>query len=77
MTIKIDGTEKEFIVDTGSPVTKIPPDKEFIKVKKILPVARKYHDVNKNEVKFTGKITLEAETEEIRKNLSMLITEGE
>ena len=68
---------KEFIVDTGSPVTQIPPDKELIKVKKKLPVTRNYHDVNKNEAKFTVKITVEAETEGIRKNLSILITERE
>ena len=28
LAIKSDGTEKEFIVDTGSPVTIKPPDKE-------------------------------------------------
>ena len=34
MTKRIDGTEKEFIVDTGSPVTKTPVDKEIIKTGK-------------------------------------------
>ena len=61
MTIKIDGTEEEFIVNRGSPVTIIPPDKDIIKDNKILPVKRKNQVVNKNEVKFTGKITVETE----------------
>ena len=38
MTLKIDGTEKEFIVDTGSPVTILPSDKQIMKDKKLLPV---------------------------------------
>ena len=77
MTVKIGGTEKELIVDMGSPVTIIPPDKEVIKAQKILPITRRYQDLNKNEVKFTGQITVEAEGRGIRKNLPMLITEGE
>ena len=76
MTMKNDGTEKQFI-DTGSPVRIIPMDKEVIEGKKILPVIKKYEDVNKNELKFAGKITVEAESKGIRKNLSMLITERE
>ena len=60
MTKRTDRTEKEFIVDTGSLVTITPPDKEIIKGKKILRVTKKYQYVNKNEVKFIGKITVEA-----------------
>ena len=77
MTIKIDGTEKKLIVDTESPVTIIPPDKEIMKDKKILLVTRKHQDVDKNEVEFTGKITVEAQGRGIRRNLSMLIAESE
>ena len=44
---------------------------------KILPVTRKYPDGNKNEVAFTRKITVEAESNRIKKNLSLLITERE
>ena len=36
MIKKIDGTENKFIVDTGSLVTKLPPNKEVIKDKKII-----------------------------------------
>ena len=52
MTIKTDGTNKKFIVDAVSPVTKIPPDKEIIIGKKKITVTRKYQDVNKNEAEF-------------------------
>ena len=76
MTLKIDGTEEDFIVYTGSLVTIIPPDKEEIKNTKISPI-RKHQDVNKNEVKFAGKITVEAESRRNRKNLTILITERE
>ena len=41
LTKRNDGTEKEFIVETGSPVTLIPPDKDVIKGRKILPVTKK------------------------------------
>ena len=74
MTTKSDGTEKEFIVDIGSLVTLLAPDKETIKDKTRLPVAEKYQVVNKNEVKFTVKVTVEAESRRIRKTLPMLIT---
>ena len=77
MVIKIDGTEKEFIIDTGSPVKMIPPEKEILKDPKILPITRKYQDVNKNEVKLTGKITVESKSRGIRNYLPMLVTKRE
>ena len=76
-TKKIDGTKKEFIVDTGSLVKIIPPDKEIIKDINILPATKKYQDANKNEVKIPGKITVEGESKGNRKHLSMFITERE
>ena len=45
---EIDGTRKEFIVDTKSPVT-MKPQGQKIKSTEILPMARKYRDVKKNE----------------------------
>ena len=30
-TIKINGVKKEFIIDTGSPITIMPPDERFMK----------------------------------------------
>ena len=43
ITIKkrIEGTKKEFIVDTGSPVTITPPEKERNNGKKLLPITKK------------------------------------
>ena len=52
MTIKTEGTEKEFIIDTGSPVTMLPPEKEVLKYKKIKPITIKNLEFNKDEVKF-------------------------
>ena len=51
MTVEIDGTKKEFIVYTGSPVKIIPLDEETIKDKKFLPIPKIYRDGNKNEVR--------------------------
>ena len=75
MKIKTNETEKEFIVGAGSPATILPRDKEIMKHKKILPITKKYQDVNKKEVKLAAKITVEAEKEEITKKLTMFITE--
>ena len=77
MTVKISGTKKAFSVDIGSPVTVITPDKEIIKNEKISAITRNYQDFINNEVKFAGKITVEAESRGNRKNLIILITESE
>ena len=42
-----------------------------------MPIAGKYQDLIKNEVNFTGKIAVGAESRGIRKNVPILITEGE
>ena len=70
MTIRFDGTKKKFTIDTESPVTITAPDKGIIKGKKILPVTKKYQNVNKNGVKIAGKITVEAENGWIRKKIT-------
>ena len=62
-----DGTEKEFIADTGSPITILPQDKEITKGKNILSVTRKYQYVTKTEVKSTRNITVEAESKILEK----------
>ena len=71
MTIKNKGTEKKFIVDTGSQFTIIPP---FEEVLKDITDNKKNQGVIKNQVIFTGKITIEAESKEKRKNLPFLTT---
>ena len=73
----IAGTEKKLIVDTESPVKMLPPDKEMMEDNKIVPITRNYQDVNKNEIEFTGKITVKAESRGIRKTLPMFNTERE
>ena len=52
----INGTPKEFIIDTGSPVTIMPLDEQIIKKTEIQKITNRYQDVNKNEVKFRGKV---------------------
>ena len=65
------------MVDNESPVIIIPRDEEYSKDKKMLLITRKYEDVNKNEVNFAGKITIEAKSRGIRKNLTVPATEQE
>ena len=54
-TIKINGVRKDFIIDTGSPITIMPPDERIMKHTEIQKITNRYQDVNKNEVKFRGK----------------------
>ena len=51
-TVKINGIAKEFIIETGSPISIMPPDKRIMKPTEIQKVINRYQDVNKNEVKF-------------------------
>ena len=51
-TVKINGTEKEFIIDTGSPISIMPADKTIVKDTEIQKVRHRYQDEKKNEVKF-------------------------
>ena len=54
MTVRINGTEKDYIKDTGSPITIMPADKVILKGTEIKP---RYQDANKNEIprKDTGR----------------------
>ena len=53
--VKINGIMKEFIIDTGSPISIMPPDKRIMKPTELQKLSNRYQDVNKNEVKFRGK----------------------
>ena len=53
--VKVNAIEKEFIVDTGSPISTMPVDEKILKQTEIQKVKQRYQDVNKNEVKFRGK----------------------
>ena len=54
-TVKINGTEKEFFIDTGSPISIMPADNKIMNETEIQKVRHRYQDVNKNEVTFRGK----------------------
>ena len=53
--VKINGKKKEFIIDTGSLITIMPPDEKVLDLTGIQKITNRYQDVNKNEVKFRGK----------------------
>ena len=59
----INGTEKTFIIDTGSPISITPADKEIMKETEIQKIKHRYQDVNKNEVEFRAKRPIDIEYE--------------
>ena len=62
----------EFIIDTGSPVTIIPP---IINPEEIKATSKCFVDVNKNPMKFKGQAMVEVKTEKTKITLPILITE--
>ena len=52
--VKINGIEKEFIVDTRSPISIMPVCENIMKQTEIQKVKQQYQDVIKNEEKFRG-----------------------
>ena len=74
-TVKVNGIEKEFIVDTGSPISIMPADENIMKQTEIQKVKHRYQDVNRNEVKFRGKIPADVEYENNKQKMQILITE--
>ena len=73
--VRVNGVKKEFIIDTGSPISIMPPDERNIKSTEIQKITNRYQDVNKNEVKFRGKIPVNIEHENNNQKLEILITE--
>ena len=73
--MKINGTEKEFVIDTGSPISIMPADNTIMKESEIQKVRHRYQDVNKNEVKFRGKIPVDIEYENNKQKMQLLITQ--
>ena len=53
----------------------MPPDKRIMKPTEIQKVTNRYQDVNKNEVKFRGKIPVNNEFENNKQKMEILITE--
>ena len=72
--MKVNGIEMEFIVDSGSPISIMPVDENIMKQTEIQKVKHRYQDVNKNEVKFRGKIPADIEYENNKQKLEILIT---
>ena len=48
-TVKINGMEKEFIIDTGSPISIMPAGNTKMKDTEFQKVEHRYQDINKNE----------------------------
>ena len=74
-TVKVNFIEKDFIVDTGSPISIMPVDENIMKRTEIQKVKHRYQNVDKNEVKFRGKIPADIEYENNKQKLEILITE--
>ena len=72
--VKVNGIEKEFIVDTGSPISIMPVDEKILKQTEIQKVKQRYQDVNKNEVKFRRKVRANIEYENNKQKMQILIT---
>ena len=49
--MKVNGLKKEFIIDTGSLITIMPPDEKIRMSIGIPKITNRYQDVNKNEEK--------------------------
>ena len=71
---KINGGKQKFIIGTGSPVTIMPNDTTLYKPEDIQSLKERYQDVNKNEIKFLGKVWVNIEYNTIQTNLPLLIT---
>ena len=73
--VKVNGIEKDFIVDTGSPVSIMPADENILKKTEMQKMKHRYQDVNKNEVKFPGQIQTDIEHENNKQKMQVLNTE--
>ena len=71
----MNGIEKEFIVDTGLPISIMPADEQTSKKTEMQKIKHRYQDVNKNEVRFWGQIPTDIEYENNKQKMQTLITE--
>ena len=53
----------------------MPPDEKILKIAELQVITNRYQDVNKNEVKFRGKIPVNLEYENNKQKMEILITE--
>ena len=73
--IRNNGVKKELIIDTGSPISIMPPDERITKSTEIQKISNRYQDVNKNEVKFRGKVPVNIEHENNNQKMEIPITD--
>ena len=74
-TVKINGTEKKVIIDTGSQISIMPADNTIMKDTEIRKLKHRHQNVNKNEVKFRAKIPVDIEYENNKQKMQLLFTE--
>ena len=72
--IKINGKNQKFIIDTGSPVTIMPNNPTLYNPEDVQPLKERYQDVNKNEIRFLGKVWVNIEYNSKQTELPLLIT---
>ena len=73
--LKINGKDQNFTIDTGSPVTIMPNNPKLYNTKDIKPLKERYQNVNKNEIKFLGKLWADIEYNGKITRLPKLITQ--
>ena len=56
ISVKINGTKKEFITDTGLPLSILPADDNVLEKTEFQKVKQRYQDGNKNQIKISGQI---------------------
>ena len=71
--MKINGKNQKFIIDT-SPVTIMPNNFTLYNPEDVQPLKERYQDVNKNEIKFLGKVRVNIEYNSKHTKLPLLIT---
>ena len=59
--MNINGEKLKFIIDTGSPVIIMPNNPTLYKPECIRRLKERYQDVNKNEIKFLGTVSVNIE----------------
>ena len=73
-TVKINGTEKEIIADTGSPISSMPADDHILKKTESQKMKQRYQVVTKNEIKFRGQKPEIIEYENNKQKMQILTT---
>ena len=73
--LKINGKCQNITIDTGSPDTLMQNNPKLHNPKDIHPLKERYQDVNKNEIKFLGRVWANIEYNGETKKLPILITQ--